>query len=109
FDYEEVLADMKDFLHRFRSVNRSAHVLLTVSPVPLMATAEARHVVVSTVHSKSILRAVAGKMEELFPDVSYFPSYELVTANYGGQSFFGPDRRSVTAEGVEAVMRVFMH
>jgi hypothetical protein len=106
FDYEEVLTDMRDFRNRFRSVNRSAPVILTVSPVPLVATADRRHVLASTVYSKSVLRAASGKLEELFADVSYFPSYELIAGNPSGD-FFGPDRRSVTEEGVELVMRVF--
>ena len=42
-----------------RSVNPALRILLTVSPVPLIATFEHRHVLVSTTASKSILRVAA--------------------------------------------------
>jgi hypothetical protein len=108
FAYEDVLADMRGFLDRFRSVNPSAPVLLTVSPVALIATAEQRHVLVSTAYSKAVLRAVAGRLEQLYSEVSYFPSYELVTGCFGLGTFFGKDLRTVTEKGVEMVMQVFM-
>ena len=56
FDVEAIVTDMNAFFARLRSVNPRARVILTVSPVPLMATAEPRHVLVSTVYSKSVLR-----------------------------------------------------
>ncbi len=108
FTYEEVLSDMRGFLDRLRSVNRSALLLLTVSPVPLIATAEPEHVLVSTFYSKSVLRAVAGRLDRLFAEISYFPAYDLIMSDCGGGRFLGSDRRTVTEEGVEMVMRVFM-
>jgi hypothetical protein len=108
FDYDDTLADMTAFCERLRAVNPAVRVLLTISPVPLIATAEPRHVLVSTVYSKSVLRAVAGKLEALLPFAGYFPSYEIITGQQAGNEFFAQNRRSVTELGVEAVMRVFM-
>ncbi|WP_424360118.1 GSCFA domain-containing protein [Methylocystis parvus] len=107
FGVDEVVADMTGFFERLWGVNPGARVILTVSPVPLVATAERRHVMVSTMASKSILRVACDTLERRFANVAYFPSYEIVAGGYCGVDYFGPDRRSVTPEGVAHVMRVF--
>lgn len=104
---DEIVADMTAFIERLRSVNRNVRVILTVSPVPLVATAEPRHVLVSTVYSKSVLRVACDMLTRSQKRVAYFPSYEIVAGGYAPTDYFGPDRRSVTAEGVFHVMRVF--
>ena len=66
-----------DFLaarERFRSLNPDVKFLLTVSPVPLTATASGDHVLPATVYSKSVLRSVAGELAQDFDDIDYFPS-----------------------------------
>jgi hypothetical protein len=105
FDVDAIVGDMKAFIARLRDVNRKARVILTVSPVPLMATAEPRHVLVSTVYSKSALR-VACEILARQQGVAYFPAYEIVAGGFAGD-YFAPDRRSVTEEGVAHVMRIF--
>lgn len=107
FAVDEVVADMTAFLERLRSVNMNARVILTVSPVPLVATAERRHVMASTMCSKSVLRVACDMLERRFEHIAYFPSYEIVAGGYCGVDYFGPDRRSVTPEGVAHVMRAF--
>lgn len=82
-------------------------VLLTVSPVPLVATCSGNHVLVATMESKSILRAVAGNLASSLESVSYFPSYEIVNSPVFRGSFFEPDLRSVSTRGVAHVMDCF--
>ena len=43
-------------------LNPGLRLLLTVSPVPLTATATGRHALTATTYSKSVLRAVAGQL-----------------------------------------------
>lgn len=86
---------------------RGPKVLLTVSPVPLTATNSGRHVLVATMESKSILRAVAGQVAANMKGVSYFPSYEIINSPAFRGSFFEPNLRSVTSEGVAHVMACF--
>jgi hypothetical protein len=107
FTTSEVLGDMTDFIDRLASVNPAARIILTVSPVPLIATYEDRHVLVSTIASKSILRAAVEDIMRQQPNVSYFPSYEIVTGPQAGGRFYAPDLREVTAEGVSYVMSLF--
>jgi hypothetical protein len=105
--FAETLADMEAFLATLRSVNPRVRVMLTVSPVPLVATYEDRHVLVSTVASKAILRAVADELVRRDPSIGYFPSYEIVTGPQTGGRFYAEDLREVTPEGVAFVMSLF--
>lgn len=106
-DYDHIQRDMRAAIRLITEENPDIRILLTVSPVPLTATATGEHVLVATTHSKSILRAVAGAMAAQFDHVDYFPSYEIITnAAFGGQ-FYAPNKRSVVPEGVAFVMKTF--
>lgn len=104
----EIRADLEAALARLKALNPGLRVLLTVSPVPLTATASGNHVLPATVLSKSILRAVAGELTEDFPEIDYFPSYEIVTSSRAGAGYFEENLRSVRASAVDTVMRVFI-
>jgi len=53
-------------------------VLLTVSPVPLLATFTKKDVLTANMYSKSVLRTVAEHISYEFDHIDYFPSYESV-------------------------------
>ncbi|MGG5818831.1 GSCFA domain-containing protein [Falsiroseomonas sp. HW251] len=103
----EVVADLRQALALMREVNPGLRLLLTVSPVPLAATATDQHVVVATTLSKAVLRAAAAEVAAGDPGVDYFPSFELVTSHLSGDAF-GRDRRNVRPEVVDAVMACFL-
>ncbi|EIE48906.1 GSCFA domain-containing protein [Salipiger aestuarii] len=103
----EVRADMDAFLTELRALNPSVEVFLTVSPVPLMATATQAQVAVASSYSKSVLRAVAGELCDAHDFVDYFPSYEIITQPFMQGYFFEPDRREVSPHGVAHVMKTF--
>jgi hypothetical protein len=107
FDVMEVVGDMTAFITVLRRVNPACRIVLTVSPVPLVATAEDRHVLVSTVYSKSVLRVAAEQVVQAFDGVAYFPSYEIIAGNYSRGRYYGSDLRDVTDAGVAHVMRLF--
>lgn len=100
----EVVADLQAFLREVRQVNPGMRMILTVSPVPLAATAEPQHVLAATTYSKSVLR-VAAELVAKEQGVYYFPSYEIVGA--GGPAYFAADRRSINEAGVNRVMSLF--
>lgn len=106
FSVAEVVADLQAFIGEVRARNPRVRVLLTVSPVPLAATALDRHVLVSTTYSKSVLRVAAEELTRL-PGVAYFPAYEIVTGPFSRGRYFAQDCRAVTEEGVDHVMRLF--
>jgi hypothetical protein len=105
---QEVKTDLVLFLEKLKKINSRARVILTVSPVPLVATAENQHVLPATVYSKSVLRVACEEVSLLYKNVSYFPSYEIITGNFSRGKYFGDDLRSVTEEGVAHVMNVFL-
>lgn len=107
FRLAEVKADLVAALQRLKGLNSNLKILLTVSPVPLTATASGQHVLTATTQSKSVLRACAGEMQEDFPEVDYFPSYEIITSSKAGGSYFEPNLRSVTKAAVSEVMSAF--
>lgn len=108
-DVGEVVADMSEFIQEMAAINPKASIVLTVSPVPLMATAqEGEHVLSATTYSKSVLRVAAETLRRRFRQVHYFPSYEIITGPQARGSYFATDLRSVTEEGVAHVMRLFL-
>jgi hypothetical protein len=107
FDVDDVLDDLLGFERRLRSVNPAARMIVTVSPVPLIATYEDQHVLVATAESKARLRAAAGRFAACTRGVDYFPSFEIVTGTSARGAYFADDLRSIREEGIDHVMRVF--
>ncbi|WOI10904.1 GSCFA domain-containing protein [Thalassospira lucentensis] len=110
FAYPEIRADLEQFCTAIREMRggRDFRLILTVSPVPLTATYEERHILQSTTYSKAVLRAVAGDFasENAFAD--YFPSFEIINNPAAKSSFFEDNFRSVKSDAVETVMNHFM-
>ncbi|MEI9905000.1 MAG: GSCFA domain-containing protein [Asticcacaulis sp.] len=105
---DETVEDLNWALDYIRDINPQCRFIITVSPVPLNATAENRHVLVSTVYSKSVLRIAAEQICQAFPVTDYFPSYEIITSPHAGGLYFAADKRTVTEAGVDHVMNVFL-
>lgn len=107
FTIDEVRDDLDAMIAEFRGMNRNARIILTVSPVPLVATATERHVVAATTYSKAVLR-VAAEHATRHRNVVYFPAYEIVTSSAAGDDYFEPDRRNVSKRAVDTVMDAFL-
>lgn len=90
-----------------KELNPNIKFILTVSPVPLTATMSGNHVLVATMESKSVLRAVAGSLRRRFKFVDYFPSYEIINATPYRGTFFESNQRNVNPAGVDHVMNLF--
>lgn len=108
FRHGDILADLhaiRTTLHRF---NPHMQMMLTVSPVPLTATATGNHVLDATSWSKSTLRAAVGDFVADTQGTDYAPSFEIVTHPASGGPWFAPNMRSVSEAGVEKVMSIFL-
>lgn len=106
---EDVVSDMSSFLLHLARVNPKAEVILTVSPVPLAATARRdQHVLTATTYSKSVLRVAAETLASRFGHVHYFPSYEIITGAFSRGAYYADDLRNVVEDGVSHVMELFM-
>jgi GSCFA family len=108
FSYVDVVSDFRRAMQTLKA-NRTKPLryLLTVSPVPLTATASGNHILAASTYSKSVLRAAAGFLSENHKNIDYFPSFEIITNPAARGIFFASNLRSVTNEGVEVVMKTF--
>jgi hypothetical protein len=104
----DVITELNEAIEFVRERNATARFVLTVSPVPLVATMEDRSVLVSTTYSKSVLRVAAEEVAARYHQVAYFPSYEIITGNFTRGRYFSEGLRDVTEAGVVHVMRLFM-
>lgn len=108
YNVDEVTHDLNYTFDELRAINPNLRFLLTVSPVPLTATASGQHVLTATTYSKSVLRAAAGQLFLTRSDTDYFPSYEIITAPAFKGQFFEQNQRQVTSKGVAFVMGQFL-
>jgi|GEM_PF-387227 Phytanoyl-CoA dioxygenase (PhyH)./GSCFA family. len=104
---EDNVNDLQKMLDLWRSHNPDLKLILSVSPVPLLATfrGDDSHVIASTCHSKSTLRLAAEEFVKRNRDVYYFPSYETVL--YCTENPWEPDQRHVARHTVGKVMQLF--
>lgn len=110
--------------HRFLTVEQNVHyiqrffdlvkarnpafkLIISVSPVPLMATGrhQEQHIISANCHSKSVLRVAADELVRNNPDMYYLPSYELVTEC--SRQPWQDDFRHVTPDTVQRVIQMF--
>lgn len=103
--YNDVLDGLNDLytlLSRHRS--KPLKMLVTVSPVPLLATFRDMDVLVANAYSKSVQRAA---LDEFLLDkqgVDYFPSYEFVTLSNPTIAWSRNDYRHVSPDVVKRIM-----
>lgn len=98
---EAIHALLKQFGHP------DVRIIVTVSPVPLMATFSTEDVVIANAYSKSLLRAVAQEWAAKYENVHYFPSYEIVQ-NSDPTLTWEEDRRHVKGKVLQHIMNLFL-
>ncbi|WP_131781619.1 GSCFA domain-containing protein [Legionella gresilensis] len=103
----DVITNLLNFNRKLLAVNPQAKIILTVSPVPLIATMENKHVLVANTYSKSTLRVAAHEVEKENKHIDYFPSYEIITGNFNKGAYYYDDLRTVRPHGVQHVMNIF--
>lgn len=110
YTHSETIEAFSSFMKMMRAHRgRRLKTIITVSPVPLTATASGDHVLSATTYSKSVLRGVCGELAQRNKLIDYYPSYELITAPSSRGIFYERNLRSVSNEGVANAMRVFLN
>ena len=106
-DVAENVANLQTFLDILRAHNPEIELIVSVSPVPFMATGlgARSHVVVANAHSKAVLRVAAEEFVNANKGVYYFPSYEMVM--HGIHDPWQADQRHVAPEAVARIMQLF--
>jgi hypothetical protein len=98
---EQIYALLQQFGHP------DTKIIVTVSPVPLMATFTQQDVVVANAFSKSLLRTAAQEWAAAHSNVNYFPSYEMVL-NSARDAAWLEDLRHVQGRLVNHIMDTFL-
>jgi hypothetical protein len=109
FTVDDVVEDMVSFIELVRQKNPALKFVITVSPVPLVATATDSHVLVASTYSKSVLRVAAERICNEVSNVIYFPAFEIITGPQAPFDFFERDRRNVSQVGVAVVMGALLN
>ncbi len=106
FGIHDILGQLDRFLTIARAHNTNLRVVLTVSPVPLIATFREQHVLTATLGAKAALRTACDEIRRRHQNIDYFPSYEI--AQIGGPQWaFAEDRRTVTPAAVNHIVDCF--
>ena len=108
-NFKQIIDDMRQFLSITNEIRggKPFKMLLTVSPVPLTATASGKHILVATMQSKALLRSAAAELCEDNPNIDYFPSFEIVNNPRLHSLSFTDNLRTIRPEIVDTVMRHF--
>jgi hypothetical protein len=107
FTSEEIAQDLAHFFDLLQTINTKARLIITVSPVPLVATYDQVDAVTANQSSKAQLRAAAKKFTDAYSNVDYFYSYEMVVGMPDSGSNFLDDGRSVSPDCVKHVLSIF--
>jgi hypothetical protein len=104
---EDNVRELERMLTLWRHHNPRLKLIVSVSPVPMLATFRGAdmHVAAATCHSKSTLRLAAEAFAQRQRDVYYFPSFEKVM--YCTRDPWDRDQRHVARHTVDGVMRLF--
>jgi hypothetical protein len=78
---DENVNNIQRFFDIIKMHNPDFKLIISVSPVPFLATgrADEQHIISANCHSKAVLRVVADQLVASNDDMYYLPSYELVT------------------------------
>ncbi|GGL57660.1 GSCFA domain-containing protein [Wenxinia marina] len=103
--YSDVLGGLEELYallvkHRTKPLK----MLVTVSPVPLLATFRDMDVLVANAYSKSVQRAALDEFVLGKEGVDYFPSYEFVTLSNPTVAWARNDYRHVSPDVVNRIM-----
>ena len=98
------LEELHALLSRFG--HPDVRIVVTVSPVPLMATFSPDDVVSANTYSKAMLRTVAQEWAAAHSNVDYFPSFEVVQ-NSDRAIAWSQDARHVEGKVVNHIMAIF--
>ncbi|MET0904063.1 MAG: GSCFA domain-containing protein [Acidimicrobiales bacterium] len=107
FDYPAICEDLTWTIDAVTRVNPSVQWVVTVSPVSMVATHTDDNILVASMYSKSVLRAVCGAVSKTRENVTYFPGYEIVAAPQSFGQYLTSNLREVTERGMRHVLEVF--
>ncbi|OUR60375.1 hypothetical protein A9Q74_14280 [Colwellia sp. 39_35_sub15_T18] len=103
----ENVQHIQRFFDIIKQHNPEFKLIISVSPIPFLATgrADKHHVISANCHSKAVLRVAAEELVQNNDDMYYLPSYELITECT--EDAWLDDHRHVKPEVVKQVVEMF--
>jgi GSCFA family len=103
----ENVENLEFFFNTVKQHNPNFKLILSLSPVPFLATgrAETHHVIEANCHSKATLRVAIDEVVQNNADIYYLPSYEYVS--YCSQKPWMEDDRHVQRDTVRQIIQMF--
>ncbi len=98
----EIISSFKKFYHHLQQINPKLHILFTLSPVRHLKDTLPLNAV-----SKSTLRLVCHELETTYPNVSYFPAYELLLDDLRDYRFYTDDLLHPTPFAAKYILQKF--
>ncbi len=99
---KKILESFDETYKKLKNFNPEIRIILTVSPVRhLKDTLELNSV------SKSILRLTCHTLSELYPDVEYFPAYEILLDDLRDYRFYSSDLIHPTPDAIGYIWKKF--
>jgi hypothetical protein len=103
----EIFEDLVKCREEIMKINPKIKFIFSVSPVPMIATASNKTILVANALSKANLLDATIRMCEEFQNCEYFPAYEIVFSNTSKLAVFEPDGRTVKKLVIDRVMDQF--
>lgn len=99
---KRILESFEDFYKQLQSFNPNIRIILTLSPVRHLKDSLELNAV-----SKSILRLSCHTLSEMFPNVEYFPAYEIVLDDLRDYRFYDRDMLHPSPDAIEYIWKIF--
>ena len=104
----EVVDEIIESIELLKTINNNLSVILTLSPVPLVATYTKVSAVEANIYSKSLLRqAISLVLKKDISKLYYFPSFEIMTNPHFLNLNFKNNKRAVSEFGLNLIIKQF--
>ena len=98
----EIITKFEQLYHHLKLLNNKIHIVFTLSPVRHLKDTLTLNAV-----SKSTLRLVCHELETTYPNVSYFPAYELLVDDLRDYRFYTDDLLHPTPFAAKYIVQKF--
>jgi lysophospholipase L1-like esterase len=98
----DVVSNFKTIFEKILSQNTECQIVMTVSPIRHL-----RDGLIENNRSKAVLLLASAELSDLFPNVHYFPAYELVIDDLRDYRFFAPDMMHPTDQAIDYIWQHF--
>jgi hypothetical protein len=105
----DLIEDLNYAIDLLSKLNDKLKFVLTLSPVPMVATASSLNIAEANVNSKANLKLAIQEIVNNNKNVDYFPSYDLLQIIGSTQSIFDTNGRSIKESAVDLIMTIFKH